>query len=426
MFWNKKSAIAIESVLMVCVALFLSGIRAGSMPIHSTGKSFRIVDSTSEVQKSEFEKVIASQTDFSFKLFRALTQQNDGENIFISPISASLSLSLLQNGANGVTLAEFAKVLGADFSLDSSNFNQANQESIEKLNEVGTGNELEIANSLWIRRDLSVKAEFVDANRRHYNADVLGVDFEAPQSSDIINAWVADRTKGKIRQIIDPGSISAETQLLAINSAYFKGRWELQFDPALTAEESFFLPDGRVTKHPLMSNFGTYQYFENDDLQVVSLPYEGRRLSMYVVLPSQESSLEETIDEMTASLFENFISRMRMREGSVKIPRFRQEYEANLNGILQDLGLKTIFNSTQADFSRLSDTSLFVSEVKQKTFVEVNEEGTEAAAVTGINIGITSISIPFQMTVNRPFFFVIKDNETGTILFMGSVLEPGS
>ena len=237
-----------------------------------------------------------------------------------------------------------------------------------------------------------------------------------------INSWVSDKTQGKITQIVD--SIPPDSLMFLINTIYFKGSWQKQFVLEKTVTQPFYLNTGEAKNHPLMSNFARYAYHEDETFQAVGLPYGDGRLSMYVYLPSEDRSLDDFLQRLTAEGFNSWMEQFRGREGFIELPRFTQEYDISLNGVLRQLGMISAFDAATANFSSISDQSIAMNEAKHKAVIEVNEEGTEAAAVTSIRYDIISYNEPFLMNVNRPFFFVIRDNETKSILFMGSVFEP--
>ncbi|MGK7934601.1 MAG: serpin family protein, partial [Xenococcaceae cyanobacterium] len=207
---------------------------------------------------------------------------------------------------------------------------------------------------------------------------------------------------------------------------YFKGNWAKQFDRNLTTVESFQISEHFSKPHPLMSQTGKYRYLENDRFQALSLSYEENQLSMYIFLPNERSDLATFADELTFENWQQWNEQFRLTEGAIKIPRFQLEYEVLLNQALTDLGMGIIFEDNQADFSAMTSQSVLIDRLKHKTFIEVNEEGGEVATTTTIGITTTSLNRvqPFEMIVNRPFFFVINDNQTSTILFMGSVVDP--
>ncbi|MDY6786052.1 MAG: serpin family protein [Cyanobacteriota bacterium] len=371
---------------------------------------------------------------FGFNLWRQLQQQEGVENTFISPTSVTVALSLLLQGADGTTQQEMLEVLELQ-GMSLEDINSANQALYRSLGEAGEGVELAIANSLWTHEGISFKPEFLQANRQYYDAEVESLDFASPETLGRINTWVSENTEGKITEIID--RISPDDVLYLINAIYFKGNWTRQFDPEETQSKPFFIDDSAdsveqnsstetTVSVEMMSQSGEYRYAENEEFQAVSLPYgEEQHLSMYIFLPRPDSNLQEFSQQLTAENWQLWMQRFGRRDGKIELPRFKMEYEMRLNEALQALGMETIFSPQAATFSKMTDEPVVVNEVKHKTFVEVNEEGTEAAAVTSIGVRTTSMPPPpFEMVVNRPFFFAIRDDRTGMVLFMGSMVEP--
>lgn len=366
-------------------------------------------------------QLTAAHTRFGFKLFSQLVQQQP-DNIMISPTSVAIALSMLYNGAAGNTQQAMANALELQ-GLTVQDLNQASAALEATLENADPQVQLKLANSLWGRSGFSFQPDFLQQNQTFYGAEITELDFNDPAAPDQINAWVAQNTEGKITKIID--QIDPQQVLFLINAVYFKGNWTTQFDPSNTSERPFQLLDGSQKQHPMMSQQGNFAYYETDQFQAVSLPYGNRRLSMYVFLPRPNSSLTAFYSGLTPENWDTWMPQFRRREGLLQLPKFKSEYEETLNEALTALGMGVIF-ADQADFSQLSSEPTAVDEVKHKTFIEVNEEGTEAAAVTSVGVRVTSIGLdePFQMVVDRPFFYAIRDNQTGTVLFMGAVVEP--
>lgn len=368
------------------------------------------------------QQLVASNNKFAFNLYQQILQQDSEKNVFISPSSIAMALDMLYNGASGATQQEMAQALEL-LDMTPEEVNRANLALQEALENADSQVQLTIANSLWSRKGFPFKRQFLETNQKYYDAEVTELDFAAPGAVGTINNWVSDNTKGKIKRIID--SLRPDDLMFLINAIYFKGNWQQQFDPANTSEQTFYLADGSTKQHALMSRRGEYAYYENDSFQAVSLPYGEGRLSMYIFLPRSQSNLAAFQEQLTTQNWEEWLKFFSRRSGVVELPRFKLEYEVGLNEALMALGMESMFNPSQADFSAMSDGKVVVDAVKHKTFVEVNEEGTEAAAVTSVGIRMTSLEPPpFQMRVDRPFFSVIRDNETGTLLFMGSIVEP--
>jgi serine protease inhibitor len=369
-------------------------------------------------------RLIAANTRFGFKLFSQILEQNgEPTNLMVSPTSVAIALAMTYNGASGTTQQAMAEALELE-GMSLEEINQANAASELALENADSEVQLAIANSLWGREGVSFKSDFLQRNRDFYSAEVASLDFNNPGAIATINNWVSRNTQEKIPEIIQ--EIRPNAVLFLINATYFKGNWTTPFDAGLTSDRPFTLLDGSQKQHPTMSQSGRYAYLENDQFQAVSLPYgEFRRLSMYVFLPRESSSLSTFQQNLTAENWETWMSQFGRREGAISLPRFKLEYETKLNDALEALGMAVAFTD-QANFSGMSDTPLSISQVKHKTFIEVNEEGTEAAAVTSVEIQTLSASVvpPFQMTVDRPFFYAIRDNQTGTVLFMGTVVEP--
>ncbi|HEY9617654.1 MAG TPA: serpin family protein, partial [Microcoleaceae cyanobacterium] len=324
---------------------------------------------------------------------------------------------------NGTTQQAMAKALQIQ-GMSLNDLNQANASLKALLENPDPKVQLTIANSLWAREGVSFKPDFIQRNQQFYQAEVTSLDFSNPSATSTINNWVKQNTRNKIDKIID--RINADDVMFLINAIYFKGNWTNQFDKQLTKNEPFRLANGQQKSVAMMSQHGEYRYYETEQFQAVNLPYGDRRVSMLIFLPKQTSNLSQFYQTLTAENWRTWSQQFRSRPGSVQIPRFKIEYKIDLKQTLSKLGMAAAFGR-QADFSNLSDTRVRIDEVKHKTFVEVNEEGTEAAAVTSIGIRATSVrppEEPFTFKADRPFFCAIRDNQTGTILFMGAIANP--
>jgi serpin B len=369
------------------------------------------------------EKIVAANTNFGFKLFSQIRQQESKKNVFISATSVAIALSMTYNGAAGETQSDMAKALELQ-GISIAEVNRGNREIKALLENPNSGIQLAIANSLWTRTGVDFKPEFLQQNQEFYQAKVTSLDFKDPKAKDIINSWVKESTKGKIDRIIE--EIEPDNVLFLINAIHFKGSWAQKFDPSQTANQPFYLLDGKSKQHPMMSQSGKYKYFENESFQAVSLPYDKERFSFYIFLPKKSTNLDAFERDLTAQNWEAWMKKFKQREGSIRIPRFKLEYENELASTLKALGMRSAIEPGKADFSQMTPESVFISQVKHKTFVEVNEEGTEAAASTSVGVSITSAPVegPFNLVVDRPFFCAIRDDRTGTILFIGSIVEP--
>lgn len=367
---------------------------------------------------------VSANVKFGFNLFSQLLIGDRNKNIFVSPPSVALALAMTYNGASGNTQEAMAKAL----ELQGMNLQQINSSYAElkaSLKNLDPKVKLSIANSLWVDKDVSLKADFIQNNQDFYQARVTSLNFSDTDTPSKINNWVKENTQGKIDTIVD--NIDPSKVLFLLNAIYFKGNWTREFEQDKTAPFDFYLSSGQTKEHPMMSQSGEYQYYETENFQAVSLPYgESGRTSFYIFLPKQNSNLNSFYENLNGVNWEKWMSQFAKREGFIRLPRFKIDYETTLNDALSALGMKEAF-SDNANFSAMGG-DLKISEVKHKTFVEVNEEGTEAAAITSIGIRAMSAIIPaqepFRMIVNRPFFCVIRDNRTQSVLFMGSIVEP--
>jgi serpin B len=368
-------------------------------------------------------KLAAANTGFAFDLFQQIVREQPGANIFISPFSVSTVLQMLDNGAVGATKQEMERVLHTD-SLPTDALNAACQSLNQSLNSQ-TNVTLELADAIWYKQGIPLKLGFVSVNREFFQAELGGVNFDSPQSAQIINDWADQNTHGKIQQVVQ-WPFDPATRVVLANAIYFKGKWERPFDKQDTKPRAFHLAGGGEKQVPTMWRHGHLDYQRGDDFQAVRLPYAGKRLWMEVFLPDANSSPKKLLARFNDISERNkMLTRFFELDGTLALPRFKLEYNVRLNDSLQALGMKRAFHG--ADFSVMSDEPLELSEVKQKSYVEVNEEGTEAAAVT---VGIMQATAvlrpqkPFEMIVDRPFFFVIEDAQTQSILFMGVVYDP--
>lgn len=365
----------------------------------------------------------ASQNQFAFKLFTALAEQAPGQNVFISPTSVALALALAANGARGATWRAFTQALGR--SGDIAQLNRDGADMLRALTQADPQVELAIASSLWARQGLALDPDFVRRCASSYDAEVANLDFADPRAADTINRWVAQHTRHKIDRIVD--QVGGDARLFLINAIYFKGHWSRPFEPRLTSAGSFTPPSGVARPHQLMTQRGGFRYADLPEFQAVSLPYGAGRLAMDIFLPAPRASLAALCRSLDEANWRRWQAQFGDTEGLLQLPRFRLSYEAKLNEPLQSLGLAVAFGSG-ADFGGICSPPepLYVDEVRHKTFVEVNEAGTEAAAVTSIGMQRATFmpKKTFRMVVDRPFLCAIRDTRTGTILFLGAITDP--
>ncbi len=370
--------------------------------------------------------LVKADNEFGFTLFNGLAETTPHENIFISPISIAIALQMCYNGADGETKAQMAEVMNIA-GMPTEALNHSNQQLIWHL----TSSEevrLEIANSLWARKGVPFHEEFINGLQEFYDASANERDFEDPAVLSEINGWVSEKTNGKIDRILsqlDPMAI-----LVLINAVYFKGAWFDQFNSNITEEDDFYLPNGGTQKVQMMFKRDDYTYLETDDFQAVKLPYKDLNYEMVIILPAEGEDLTEFMKNKNVEWWEETMGEFSKRDGRLYLPRFKVEYELELNDALIGMGMPDAFTAASADFSGMTPFEpAWISRVIHKTFIDVNEEGTEAAAVTAIGMaGSMAPEMdppePFSMLVNRPFFCGIIERNSGAILFMGTIFKP--
>jgi serpin B len=323
-----------------------------------------------------------------------------------------------------------AAALGVgDFNSDEINAHY--QTLMKALLEADPTTAMAIANSIWARQNYSVKQPFLDLNKQFYNAEVKTRDFSLQATVDEINKWCADNTAGRIPSIID-GQIDPATMLYLINAVYFKSRWKYEFDKAATRDEDFTLADGTTKKVKMMSQTTDLPYYSNDKFRCVDLPYGNGAFSMMVMMPlSDDTTLDQMIAELDAGAYNRAIEGLNTLGIELKLPRWKQECDFRLNDAVKNLGMPSIFSPAGQPLTGINDDPqypLFVSLIRQKTFVEVAEEGTEAAAVTSVAVDLVTFipgsGGPDQFHADRPFLYLIRERSTGAILFMGRFDEP--
>ncbi|MDX2041308.1 MAG: serpin family protein [Acidobacteriota bacterium] len=378
---------------------------------------------------ASIETLVAANNEFGFDLFNQLRTQDKDKNVFCSPLSVATALAMTYNGAAGDTHLAMKRALKYG-SMNHADINQSSQALLAKLKSPSGNNdpkvELLIANSLWAKQGVSFNPAFLDRNRQFFGAEVAALDFASPQAVKTINGWVNQNTKGKIPTVIE--QIDGNIVMFLLNAVYFKGQWQNKFDKARTQDAPFHLANGGVKQVPMMWQSGSYQHLKGENFQAVSLPYGQGGTSIYLFLPNEGVSLNSLLGELNFSKWQQWASSFRTAPGDVKLPRFKMDYARELNQPLKALGMEVAFDRGRADFSGIREQKdLYISQVKHKAVIELNEEGTEAAATTSVAIGITSVRREperFNFVADRPFLLAIRDQQTGAILFLGAVFEP--
>ncbi len=375
-----------------------------------------------ELNASQTQQVSADNS-FAFDLFKTVNQSETGNNFFISPFSVSQALGMVYNGAAGATKAAMETTLRRNgFSADE--INAYYKKLTDGLLAADPSTQLKIANSIWTRKDFPVLQSFYDVNSAYYGAKAQSLDFSHSSSKDIINNWCSQNTNGKIPSIID--QISNDVMMYLINAVYFKGIWTSQFKTSDTFSGSFAATTGSVPVK-YMKQEHAFNYFSNDSVQCAELPYGNGAFSMVVVLPASKYSVDQIANKLNSSTWKSWLGAMYSVKLHVELPKFKLSYKTILNDPLTQMGMGVAF-SDFADFSKIvNGGGLAINCVLHKTFVAVDEEGTEAAAVTAIGVcGTSAYDTTSSFIVNRPFLFFIKEKSTGTILFAGKVLNPVS
>ena len=392
------------------------------------------IEDPTPIELSELQtQLIGQSNDFGVGLFAQVAAEDDG-NLMLSPLSASVALTMLLNGTDGATYDQIRDMLGYGPAADLDAINAGYGDLRDQLLAADPSVQLAIANAVFYDRAYDAsspfKTPFLDAMRGPFEARVDALDFGDPSSVDIINEWASDNTNGRVPKVLE--RIDDHLVLFLLNALYFKGDWRTQFDADDTVTADFRLEDGRTVRVPTMSGDLPALLIHGDGYQAVELAYGSGNFSFVALLPS-EGTLADFAADLDAGLWTDATTRLdasgrgpdEWGEVPVRMPKFKFSYEKMLNGPLQALGMEDAFVSGQADLSRMGDDPrLYVDFVKQNTFVEVNEEGTEAAAVTTAGVGTTSV--PPSFVADRPFVFAIRERTTNTLLFIGQVADPRS
>lgn len=374
---------------------------------------------TTKASNPYLNNLTDANNDLGFQLLNWLAQQSPGKNVFISPFSVAMALTMTYNGAEGKPKEALAKLLGlTGFSLQQ--INEVNARILSMLNEIDLKVQFIAANSIWVRQGITPSSDFIRQIKDYYAGQVASLDFRHPEAADVINNWVAEKTRDKIRQLVTPVLVS-DAILILINAIYFKGLWANPFDKERTVERDFHRSDGTQKPCPMMQQSGQYDYYETNEFQAVRIPYGAGRISTYVFLPKSTYSFTDFQKAVILENWQKWMGKFDNTKGEIMLPRFRIEYEQDLLGGLMALGGSEI---AEVDFMGIGAGPLLISNVIHKTIIEVNEEGTEAAAATAVIISRGLSSEPFSMIVDRPFFTAICDNLTGAVMFTGFILDP--
>lgn len=366
------------------------------------------------------DAIITEGNTFGVHLFKEVAMASD-ENLMLSPLSAAAVLTMLRNGAEGNTAEQIHLMLGYD-GQTLEEVNDIYQQLVPQLEQADPDVEIAIANAVFYRKDFEVKKPYADVIKNRFSAEMEGLDFQKPSALKTINGWAEKNTRGKIPKVMD--QISADAVMFLMNALYFKGSWTNPFDKNRTRPAPFYLADGTSVEVDMMNGTIPARSARGTDYSAIELTYNRGNFAMIVLMPDNTPGqwIENFSGDDWQQLTRQLDAAETPRKIAVTMPRFAFEFEKILNDHLKALGMMDAFDASKADLSAISDRDIFVSFVKQNTFIEVNEEGTEAAAVTSIGIEVTSM--PPAFVVNKPFVFAIRERTTNALLFIGKVEHP--
>ena len=391
----------------------------------SCKKDKTVVVEMKPVPLTEKQQLVVDQSNtFGFDFFRKVYElSGNNGNLMVSPLSVSMALGMTRNGAAGTTLNGMNTTLGMAGMTDGE-INEAYKNILETFSSLDPKVKLAIANSIWYRNTFSVQQSFINTNQDYFHAQVKPLDFTDPASVNTINNWVSDNTNQLIPKILD--QIPSDMVMYLIDAVYFKGQWKYRFDQSKTQDEPFYLPDGTVVQAPAMYLEKYFSVFNGNGFAAIELPYNQGNYNMIVLLPDAGKSVADVIGQLSQENWNNWYSLFLKTNIQLQLPRFKFAYdELKMKQALEDMGMAVAFDPENADFTRINPAgNLYISEVKHKTFIETNEEGTEAAAVTSIGVGVTSVPVAHDFIADRPFVFFINEKSTGSILFIGTLMNP--
>lgn len=418
---NMRSLIAVAIVAALalvvasgCTTAVESGVvSAAATPAH--GDSSAAPD----------EELVAAINEFGFDLLRETSAE--GENTIVSPFSVATALSMTHAGARGVTAEEMAEVLHVS-EMEPEKLHKSWADLLaSSLGEDATT--FHVANSLWADEGVPFETEFLDVNRDSFGAEIRTLDLQAPKAADEVNSWVSEQTEDLIPEIVSQGDLE-QSLLELVNAIYFLGDWKLPFEAESTHDETFTLVNGDAIDVPMMRAFESWQYADSVDYQAVRMAYEGGTHAAYVIVP-RDTSVWELLEDTDVARLQVMRERMEEQDGSVTMPLFELEWGDDLAAPLEQMGMGSAFG-IGADFSGISeelakDPGLYITHVLHKTYLRVDEEGTEAAAATSVGIGALSaepVTEPFELRADKPFIFALMDERSGALLFLGVIADP--
>ncbi|MDP4089743.1 MAG: serpin family protein [Bacillota bacterium] len=366
------------------------------------------------------DKISAANNKTAFKMLDATLNANKGQNVVISPLSLSTVLAMTQNGAAGATREEMLKALEMT-GLNEKDINEQYKKIIANFNSI-EALKIKMSNSIWIQKGFDVKETFINTGKDYYEAEISNVDFSKEKAADTINIWISDHTAGKIKKITD--KFDSNTAMVLVNTVYFKGDWLSPFESTSTQKKMFTSSDGSQKDVDMMQDSMTVDFFKENNFEAIRLPYKDQDFGMYVLLPDKGTDVKALIGELSSDNWNRWKAGLSEEQVFIGIPKLHIEFEQKLNDMLKSFGMKAAFNDG-ADFSGINPEDLYISLVKQKCYIDVDEKGTEAAAATVVSVDTTAAIVnPREFIADRPFVFIMEDRKTGLISFMGIVEKP--
>ncbi len=378
------------------------------------------------VLSADEKTLIQTSNDFSFDLFKAIHQAQGEENIFISPLSVDIALAMTLNGASGDTKTVMQQTLGVE-TLNVDEANKAVKDLTSLLLDMDKKVALSIANSIWFHDVFTLKNGFADMVETYYDGTIEGLNFDDPGTKDIINQWVAGKTQDKIQNLIS--QIKDSDVMMLVNAIYFKAAWQYEFDKDQTREASFTLENGNEVNVSMMfTEEAKVSRFKHELFQLVEIPYGNGQFNMVILLPNEGKSTRNVMEVLNNQNLKGWLAEADTLTPELYLPKFKMKFKMNLKEPLTDMGMGLPF-SEEAEFHGFFNENvghkLFMDRVIHQSFIEVSEEGTEAAAATAVAIGLESINLDNIIRIDRPFIFLIRENHTGAVLFAGKMMNPG-
>lgn len=373
------------------------------------------------------KNLVQAGNNFALNLFGTTCREEENKpQVFVSPYSISEALTMTYNGAGGETADSMASVLGYE-GMSREEINAYCKTLRTTLLELDPKVKLSIANSIWYRLGFEVQQSFIDINKTWFDAAVQGLNFSSPEAPATINKWIANKTNDRIKDVIQ--EIDPTTVMFLVNAIWFKGMWTSSFDPKNTMEKNFYCPGGKTVTASFMQQEHTFSYYRNDLFAMAEMPYGQGNYAMLVLLPNQGKTINEILNSLNSQNWNEWKTGLQEKKLRIEFPKLKFTYKITLNQVLSKMGMGIAFTD-DADFSGINPAEdLLISKVLHHSFLEVNEEGTEAAAVTVVEVGVTSAPVEPEVIpfiVNKPFLFAIHERSTGAILFMGMINEPGN